>query len=165
MTTFRQFWLDHQSKIVPLDLIEISHPNFTKTYRIVRNKIGGGDFTIDGAPQTFEYYPLRITPKSTRANLDYGEQIDLGDVGQIVPVEVDAIAAADGWGTKIKVRRWIFRSDDLTTPIWGPYTMETRSLPMKPGVTSFVASAPSLNMNRTGELYLPGRFPMLEGFI
>jgi hypothetical protein len=164
-TSFAQFWLDKPASVKPLDLLEISHPNFTDTYRIVRNKIGGCTATIDGVSRSFTYYPLRITPKSARANLDYGEQIDLGDLGDIVGDEIDAIAAADGYGTKPTVRRWIFSSANLVTPVVGPITLEIPAMPMQRIGTSFVAQAPSLNMNRTGEPYLLARFSGLAGFV
>lgn len=163
MTTYAEFFLDCPARIVQLELIEISHPNFSQVYRIVRNKVGGVTATIDGSPQPFIYYPLRITGKGDRNDLDYGLQIDLGDLGDIVSAEIDNVAAADGFGTKPTLRYWTFRSDDMTSPLFGPVTLTIPALPMTNVGTSFEAVAPSLNSNRTGEMYLISRFPTLKG--
>lgn len=165
MSSYTEFFLSSPARVVQLDLLEISHPNFSKTYRIVRNKVGGVTATIDGSPQDFEYYPLTVTPNSDRGDLDYALQIQLGDLGELIPAELDNIAAADGWNTKPGVRYWTFRSDDLTSPLFGPISLEVAVFPMTREGVSFVASAPALNSNRTGEMYLPSRFPGLAGFL
>lgn len=164
-STYREFYLDAPARVREYELIEISHPNFTQTYRIARNKVGGVTAVIDGAPQFFQYYPLLITSKGTRADLAFALQITLGDLGEIIPNEIDAIAAAGGWLTKPQLRDWVFRSDDLTTPLVGPLVLQISELPMTRSGTAFLASAPSLNTNRTGQLYLPAIFPMLAGFL
>lgn len=163
MPSYEEFFLDCPARVVQLELIEISHPNFSKIYRIVRNKVGGVTATIDGATQAFDYYPLRITSKGDRNDLDYGLQIDLGDLGDIVSGEVDRVADADGFGTKPTMRYWTFRSDDMTAPLFGPVSLEIPALPMTNMGTSFEAVAPALNSNRTGEMYLISRFPTLKG--
>lgn len=163
MPSYAEFFLDGPSRVAQLDLLEISHPSFSKTYRIVRNKVGGVTATVDGEPQVFNYYPLRVTGKGDRNDLDYGLRIDLGDLGEIIPQEMDRVAADESFGTRPTVRYWTFRSDDLTAPMFGPVTLQVSQFPMTRMGTSFDAMAPSLNANRTGELYLISRFPMLKG--
>jgi hypothetical protein len=169
MPTYAEFFLNCPARVVQLELIEISHPNFSQDYRVVRNKVGGAKawvVPIGGSPAAemqFDYYPLRITSKGDRNDLDYGLQIDLGDLGDIVSGEVDNVAAADGFGTKPKMRYWTFRSDDMTSPLFGPVSLEIPALPMTNMGTSFEAAAPALNSNRTGEMYLISRFPTLKG--
>lgn len=165
MSTYTTFFLKAPARLKQYELLEISHPNFTKIYYVVRNKAGGLTATIDTGTKTFVYYPLRATSKGTRADLDFGLQITLGDLGETIPTELDAVAAAGGWLTKPQVRYWTFRSDDLTTPMFGPITLQISEFPMTREGASFLASAPALNSNRTGELYIPSRFPMLEGFV
>lgn len=169
MPSYAEFFLNCPARVIELDLFEISHPNFSKIYRLVRNKVGGVQASVvpleggAAAAQTFDYYPLRVTSKGVRNDLDYGLQIDLGDLGDIVSAEVDNIAVADGWDVKPTLRYWTFRSDDLTSPLFGPITLTIPALPMTNMGTSFEAVAPSLNSNRTGEMYLISRFPMLKG--
>ncbi|MEI9995087.1 MAG: hypothetical protein WDM91_10865 [Rhizomicrobium sp.] len=163
MSDLSQFVLNRRGRVRPYECVMLAHPNFTQTYYIVRNKVGGVTITIDGIPRVFQFYPLRLTEQDDRANLDYGMQVDLGDVGKIVPGEIAAIEAADGWDICPTVTYWLFRADDLSAPIIGPLNLEVTSFPMTRTGTSFVAQAPSMNVNRTGELYLPSRFPMLRG--
>jgi hypothetical protein len=165
MSSYTDFFLNSPARVVQLDLLEISHPNFSKTYRIVRNKVGGCTATIDGTPQVFDYYPLSVTPNSDRGDLDYSLQIQLGDLGDVIPTELDNVVAADGMGTKPTVRYWTFRSDDLTAALFGPISLEITTIQMTREGTSFLASAPALNSNRTGEIYLPSRFPGLAGLL
>jgi hypothetical protein len=163
MSTYTAFYLNRAARIKEYELLEISHPDFTKTYYIVRNKVGGVSATIDTGTKTFDWYPLRITSKGTRSDMDYALQIGLGDLGSIVSTELDAVAAADGWGTKPIVRYWTFSSDNLATPIFGPISLQVIEFPQTQEGSNFVAGAKALNSNRTGELYLPSRFPMLRG--
>lgn len=165
MSSYVEFFLNSPSRIKQFELLEISHPNFTKVYRIVRNKVGGLTVSIDGEQQFFQHYPLRITSKGIRADMDYGIQVDLGDLGEIIPMELDAVAAADGFGTLPAVRYWTFRSDDLSAPMFGPIKLVVTNFPITRTGASFEAVAPTLNANRTGELYLPSRFPMLNGLL
>lgn len=167
MSRYAEFFLNTSSKVVQLELLEISHPAFSRTYRIVRNAVAGATVTLtDGEGEaTFEYYPLRITPLSSQDDLDQAIRVDLGDLGETLPAELDAVFAADALDTVPTVRYWAYRSDDLTAPLVGPLTFEVRSLSFNQDGASFEAGAPSLNRNRTGELYLLTRFPMLRGFL
>lgn len=160
------FYLTSQSHIVQLELLEFSHPNFTKTYRIVRNAVAGVTAKMeDGSLATFDYYPLRITQSATKDNLDNSLKIDFGDLGGVLPQELDAIAQADGFLIKPTMKYWCFRSDDLQRPLLGPVIFEVENIAFTQDGASFEAKAPSLNINKTGENYNLSRFPMLRGFI
>lgn len=164
MSDLAAFYLGTRRKVKKYECFKISHPNFTQDYFIVMNKVGGLTATIDGSPQAFQYYPFRKSDQSQRANLDYGMQIDMGDLGNIIPQELAAVDAADGWGTKPTLTYWAFSSEDLTTPLLGPITLEIPSFPMTREGTSFIAQAPDMTVNRTGELFLASRFPGLRAF-
>jgi hypothetical protein len=169
MTDYTEFFLASRSDVVQLDLIEVTHPHFTKPYRIVRNSRDGITVDLSAAPEDqnvfFEYYPVKMTPLGSGDDLDAAIRIDLGDLGEVLPVELDAVATAAGFLTKPKVRYWTFRSDDLTAPIFGPIRLEVGTIAFNADGASFEAKAPSLNINRTGELYRMERFPMLRGLI
>lgn len=165
MASYEEFYLKCPANVVEYEIVEISHPDFTTVRRIVRNKVGGLGLTIEGVYHTWQYYPLQITSKGSRADMDYGLQINLGDLGDIVGAEMDAVAAADGFLIRPKVRYWTFRSDDLSAPLFGPIILEVVDMPITPEGTSFLAQAPSLNNNRTGEIYTVERFPMLDAFL
>lgn len=163
MTALTEYYLGSRRDVVKLELLEISHPSFTKTYRIVRNARKGITATIDGVPHAFEYYPLRIRQLGSGDDMDQSIGVDLGDLGDILPTEIDAVFADDAATTKPMLRYWAFRSDDLTIPLLGPVVLEITTLAFKREGASFEAHAPYLNRNRTGEVYSLTRFPMLRG--
>lgn len=161
---YSEFFLNSPSSIVQLELLEISHPNFSKTYYVVRNANKGVTVTHEDATvHDYQYYPLRIRKSESNDTLDTGFQIDLGDLGEIVPQEIENIAVADGFATKPTMIYRAYRSDDLTAPLVGPLELEVTPVAVK-DVSSFTAKAPSLNNNRTGEFYKISRFPMMIGF-
>lgn len=167
MTAYTEFFLNSRKDVAQLELLEITHPNFTKPYRIVRNCRDG--VTVDLSPTElgifFEFWPAKFTGKAARTDLDYSITIDLGDVGEVIPTEVDAVAQQSGFSNKIELRYWVFRSDDLTAPIFGPIRLEGSSLSFDGAFSTIEAKAPSLNTNKTGERYTVERFPMLKGFL
>lgn len=166
MSAYSEFFLSSRSSVVQLELIEISHPNFTKVYRVVRNAVNGVTVTLEtGSPTTFDYYPLKIENTGSRDDLDQSFTFTLGDLGEVLPKELDAVASGDGFGSKPTVLYRTYRSDDLTKPLFGPVLLEVESFAFKREGSTFSAKAPSLNVNKTGERYELERFPMLRGFL
>jgi hypothetical protein len=165
-TQYSEFFLGSNTKVAQLETLEISHPNLSKVYWIVRNARNGITATLeDDTEQDFEYYPLRITPTGQRDDLDQGFNIMIGDLGKTLPQEIDLISAANGFSTKpvVKYRTW--RSDYLTVPLFGPIILQIRKLTTAREGASFQASAPQLNSSKTGELYTLDRFSMLRGLL
>lgn len=166
MATYSEFFLNSKSSVVQLELLEISHPAFTKVYRIVRNAVQGITVTLEtGASAAFDYYPLRIENNGSRDDLDQSFTITLGDLGEVLPVELDNVSNADGFGVKPVVTYRTYRSDDLSRPLFGPVLLEVESFAFNREGSTFTAKAPSLNINKTGEIYTLERFPMLRGFL
>ena len=166
MSDYAEFFLGSRSSVVQLELLEISHPNFTQTYHVVRNATEGVTVTLEtAAEQTFDYYPLRISPMGVRNTLDFGVRIDLGDLGEVLPAELDAVMNAQGFSVKPTVLYRTYRSDDLTAPLFGPLTLKVTTFSFSDSGASFEAEAPTISVNTTGELYRIGRFPMLRGFL
>jgi len=166
MSNYSEFFLNSKSSVVQLELIAISHPNFTKTYYVVRNAINGITVKLEtGVWQRFEYYPLQITPTGSNNDLDQTLQVQLGDLGLILPTELDVVNAANGFMTKPLLTYRTYRSDDLTAPLAGPFVFVINNIAFQKEGAVLAAGAPSLNLNRTGESYDMIRFPMLIGFI
>ena len=166
MSKYSEFFLSSRSSVVQLETIEVSHSSFSNVYRVVRNAVNGVTVTLEDKTRAeFKYYPLRITGIGLRDNLDYGLKVDLGDLGEVLPLEVDRISAAGRYDEKPKVVYRTYRSDDLSAPLYGPLILEIRSFNFNRDGASFEANAPSLNLNATGELYKIDRFPMLRGFL
>ena len=166
MTNYAEFFLKSKSSVVQLETLEISHSNFTKVYRVVRNAVQGLTAKLEnGESVTFDYYPLSIENAGVRDDLDQSITVNLGDLGEVLPKELDEVSSNDGFGIKPTVVYRTYRSDDLTRPLFGPVVLEVTSFAFNREGSTFEAKAPSLNVNKTGELYKLDRFPMLRGFL
>ena len=275
MSRFSEFFLNSRSSVVQLELIQISHPSFSKDYRLVRNAVNGvtvnglgqygrnlfnvsasdnvagyyishtGTLTADpnynttgfipvlpgqtysasynnmrsfygpnkqfvtgnplGSPATFtvpegcywvratvyvsswstfvlaqgssagdftpwgqasfDYYPMKIENNGSRDDLDQSFTFSWGDLGEVLPTELDRVAVSGGFGFKPQVVYHTYRSDDTTASLFGPVIMEVESFAFNRDGSTFTAKAPSLNINKTGEIYTLERFPMLRGFL
>jgi hypothetical protein len=166
MPDYAAYFLSSPASAIQLELFEISHPDFTQTYRKVRNATAGVTVTLETEEvEFFGYFPLRIRPTSSSDDLDQMLKIDMGDLGEVLPTELDAITDAGGMGVKPIVRFRVYRSDDLSAPLFGPLLLEVQTFSFAREGATFEAKAPSLNINRTGEIYRLDRFPMLRGLL
>jgi hypothetical protein len=146
--------------------LEISHPSFSQTYYCVRNHVNGVTVTLETAAVVdFVYYPMQITRIGVQDDLDQSLHVELGDLGAVLPRELDNIAADDTFHIKPIIKYRSYRSDNLDEPMTGPITLEVKDFKFTKEGAAFDAKAPQLNINRTGELYSIDRFPMLRGFI
>jgi hypothetical protein len=160
------FFFNSFSVVAELETIEVSHPSFSKNYFFVRNMTGGLTALLEnGVSQLFQYYPARITRQGSNTTLDQKLQIDLGDLGMVIPFELDRIAAANTFKTKPTVVFRSYRSDNLGAPMYGPVTFLSDNIAFTKAGSTITASAPQLNTAETGELYTIDRFPMLNGLL
>lgn len=166
MPDYVGFFLNSKSTIVQFETMELSHPSFSKVYRLVRNNVNGLTATLETASVvTFDYCPMRITRESLQDDLDYSIGIELGDLGEIVPVELDSVASDDNFSVKPIIKYRLYRSDDLSAPMFGPIVLEVSEFSFIKTGCKFNAHAPLLNLARTGEVYSLDRFSMLRGFL
>jgi len=99
MSDYSEFFLNSKASIVQLELIQIKHPNFSKDYNIVRNASNGVTVLLETEELlNFEYYPARISNNGNREDLDFGLKIELGDLGEIIPDELDNVSNANSFG-------------------------------------------------------------------
>lgn len=171
MSDLSDYFLASRRDVAGLELLELTHPNFTQPYRIVRNPVDQSDLSgvtvdlsADERDVRFQYWPARFKGKGARDDLDYQITIDLGDLGEVLPNELDAVEAANGALIKPTVKYYVFRSDDLSAPMLGPIVLEAPTVNMDGTVSSIDARAPTLNTTKTGERYTIERFPMIRGF-
>ena len=166
-TNYHEFFLGSRSSVVQLETLQISHSAFSKQYNLVRNAQNGlTAFLENGDEVDFEYRPIKVEGLGSRDNLDFGLSIQLGDLGEVLPVEMDAVKASEtGFAEKPAVVYRSYRSDDLSRPLYGPVVLEVRTFSFTEEGAAFEANAPSLNTLATGELYNFDRFPMLRGFV
>lgn len=160
-----KYFLDSTNEIVKLDTIEISHPSMSRIYRLVRNDRNGITVPINGQDTFFQWYPFNISESEISQNMDYSQEILLGDLGEIMPDEFRRIREANTTETPPTVIYRAYSSDDLTTPMIGPIQLEMRNATRNSEGTSFPAAPPRVNDSGTGEIYSFTRFPMLRGTI
>lgn len=166
MSAYTEFFLSSGRNVAKLELLEISHPNFSQTYYITRSQIGGVTVNHeDGTPHDYIYVPCQITRDKVSDDMDSSIKIQLGDLGDLLSTETDNVRIANGFATKPTVKFRIYREDVLSMPIDGPYRYELSNFAFNNQGTIFDASAPSLNSTGTGEVYKIGRFPMLRAFL
>jgi hypothetical protein len=165
MTSFSEFFLNTTADIVMLETVELSHPSLSKTYRLVRNKSDGLTATLEtSSTVTFDYMPMTISRGGVSQNIDQSIDVTFGDLGEILPQELDLIADDDDFSTKPSLIYRVYRSDDLSEPIEIiSLSVENISFSIEGALIS--AKSKLLNINSTGEIYSMDRFPMLRGLL
>ena len=163
---YGRYLLGSPANVAQLETIEISHTNFAKTHYFVRNHTDGVTVILEnGNSQTFSYLPMNISEQGTGSDLDFGLLIEFGDLGELLPDELDGVTAANGLFTEPTLIYRTYRSDDLTSPLVGPIELNIKSFSFNENAATFEASSDNANSQRTGELYTVSRFPMLRAFI
>lgn len=125
---------------------------------------GGGlaPSTTGGADFAYTYCPMKVKPLGAQTDLDQSLEITLGDLGEILPAELDRVAAGNAFNVKPIVIYRTYRSDDLTAPLFGPVNLQVDGITFTHEGAAFNARATLFNITRTGEVYDLQRFPMLE---
>ena len=166
MSEYSEFFLKAPSAIVQLELLTIAHPSFSQVFNIVRNAIKGVTVTLEtGEVQFFDYYPLKIEATGAANDLDSKLKCEFGDLGGLLPQQLDLCAAAGTFRTFPTLTYRTYRSDILTAPLYGPIYYVIPRITFNKTGNSFEAQAQTLNLNSTGEIYTTNNFPMLGGFI
>jgi Domain of unknown function (DUF1833) len=166
LSEYSEFFLNSKASIVELELLEISHSSFSQIYRIVRNATQG--VTViheDGLEYEYIYRPVTLSLPTVRTDLDQILKVDLGDLGEIVPREIDQVRNSGNFREFPRVVYRTYRSDDLENVLNGPAVLELKTFNFTREGCSFEARAPSLNVSQTGENYSLGRFPGLRGLL
>lgn len=166
MSDYSRFFLSSHRSVVELELVEISHPSFSQTYYIVTNALDGVTVTHeDTTTKVYTYYPMKIDDNGVIDDLDSSMTMNFGDLGEILSGEIDRIRSAGTFDTKPTVKYRLYRSDDLTKPIYGPFKFEVPSVGITDQGSAITAQAPRLNVVVTGEYYTTTRFVMLRAVL
>lgn len=165
MSDYSELFLYTTADVRQVECIEVYHPSFSQDYRFNRQLRKGFTANIeDGSPVFFQYYPAIIKSNGARDNQDSSFDISLGDLGEIIPKELDNVALAGTFNIKPTVVYRLYRSDDPTKPIYPGLRLEVSNITTSEDGASFTAAAPRININGTGERYTIDRFPMLAAF-
>lgn len=168
VSQYADYFLNTAATIARLQLLEISHSSFSTVFRVVRNMSDGVTVTHESPPGGsffYQYLPLEVSTLGISNDLDQAIRVSFGDLGQILPIELDQVVFENTTEEKPVVVYREYRSDDLTAPLFGPASLEIDTITSDENGSSFEAKAIEVNLNRTGELYEISRFPMLRGLL
>src|SRR5688572_15937945 len=112
MSETSELILASKPSVVRLDTLEISHPNFSQTYRLVHT-VPPGATSIEAMSETWDYCPMQVLPIASTDDLVQALTVTLGDVGEIIATEIEAVWDANGLNTRPTLTYRAFRSDDL----------------------------------------------------
>ena len=162
-----KFFLSSTRDVALIELLEIKHSAISRTWRITYYDPKG--ITVrheDGQEYHYDYLPLSIVPDGMAADLDSGLRIDLGDLGEMMPAEIDSIAKAGRLNEKPLVYYRIYSSDNLDSPLTGPLVYQVKSVTRNNEGCSLDAAAPLVNASGTGTIYsLDGPFELLRDYL
>lgn len=150
-----------------LETIEIYHPDFTRTFYLVRNLTTGFIAkTEDGVQRNFEYCPMRWERGNSENNLDYDLKITFQDLNILIAPEIYSIPIESEVMPIAVIRSYIYQRDGTIGGIAdGPYRLTIRDITFTPEGCAFSASAKPLNRSGSGEIYTFRRFETLKGFV
>lgn len=158
-----EFWLRGGSDVV-LECVEISHPSFSKTFRFVRNHMGGVRVKHGGRWHAYEYVPLTISAGSSADNLEQSFTMGIGEVGDILPAEVARIRNGNHRTVRPSVAYRAYLLSDLENPIREVVGLEVTDNQPKPEGAVFKCRMRELNASETGMKYTLNKYPTLRGF-
>lgn len=167
MSDYTEFFLNRSGAVVQLECLEVTHPSFAEPYYIVRNATMGVTVTHeDSTTHEYEYVPVQIERGNTSDDLDQSISLTIGDMGDRLARDVDAVLTGAYSDVKPQVKYRIYRHDQLTAPLLTIKTLEVANMTRdNSGLCTFTAQAERLNSVKTGVVYTVERFPMLRGFL
>lgn len=160
------YWLSGNPDDVRLQCVEISHPSWSKVYRIVQNHADGVTVTHEGGfTYAYEYVPLTIQKGTNSDDLDHEITIGVGDLGETFPVEIDRMRAGNYARVRPILNYREYNLSDLTKPQVSILGLDVTDYePQKEGGV-FVCRAKQMNLTKTGETYNLDDYPTLRGFV
>ena len=162
-----EYFLNSKSSLVLYECLTLRHPNFQEPHHLVRNSINGLRARLEtGGFRDHIYTPMAITPSSSRNDLNFSIQVQLGDLGETFPQELDRVLANEGFLIRPRCDYRAWRSDRLEIgPTVGPILLQVDQFDFNENGCQFNANPQPLNFNSTGRLYTLTDFPMLRGTI
>lgn len=166
-TDYEKFFLNSRSNVIYYECIEIAHPDFTETYRIVRNSTSGLSVQHEDPPNKYiyTYYPMKITSLGSLEDLDFGFTCSIGDLDGNLQRELDRINENDGFLTKPSFTLRGYRGDQLDTPLIGPFVLQVNEIAWNKDGAEFDATASLQNVRSSGRRYNIREWPQMKGLI
>lgn len=161
-----EFFLNGSREFAELETIELSHPDFSQTYRFVRNHMEGITAkTETGNYEFFEYRPIVFDILGFKDDLDQQLNISLGTLGEVLPKELARLKTNNGFLTKPSLIYRTYSSGNLDFIMQGPINLFAVEFLSRSDGTAINSQAENISASRTGEIFDLTRFFMLRGFI
>lgn len=150
-----------------LQTVVISQPDFSQVWSLQSCYRDGFWARLEtGEQMFFQYVPMLLKPLEDRGTLDFGMSITVGDLGEILPDEIQRARAAGTLRTSPPTVVYrSYRSDNLDRPMLGPITLRAQPITRSREGAQFDATAPQVNISKSGMLYRPDLFQTLWGFV
>lgn len=161
------FFLRGDPDTMHYQLVEVSHPSWTRTYRYVQNAVQGLTVTHeDGAVCAYRYSPINIKLSNTNDSLDQSITITVGDLGQFLPDDMDRLRA-DIANIRVKpvLNYREYLSTDLENPILTINDLKVSNYKPRGEGALFLCKAKEMNLTKTGIPYTIEKFKGLRDFI
>lgn len=160
------YWLSGNPDDVRLLLVEISHPAWSKVYRIVQNHADGVTVQHENSVSyDYDYVPLTIQRGNNSDDLDQDITIGVGDLGETFPLELDVARESAFADVRPTLNYREYNLSDLTKPQLTILGLEVTDYEPKREGAVFVCRAKQMNLTKTGITYNIKDFPTMRGFV
>lgn len=164
---YAEFFLNRKVDIYQLECVELTHPSFINTYRVVRNNdLGIYVEHKPGEGQLFyEYLPMQVERSGMLGDLDQTLTISLSGLGDVLPDEFKRIREGQFTTIKPVINYRLYSSNNLSRPIYHLLGLQLAGVAMTEKAVTFKAASPRLNTSKTGDIFALDRFSGLKGAI
>ena len=143
------FYLKGNPNDVLLQLVEVTHPAFSKVYRYVKNAVDGVTVKHEnGIDYWYEYSPLSIKKSKSSDDLDQSLDIGVGDLGLEFPLEIDRLRASTYSQQKPSLHYREYLMSDLTKPMLSILNLEVTDYQPKRNGALFTCRAKQYKPNK-----------------
>lgn len=164
---YAKFFLNRKVDVYQLECIELSHPSFLNTYRVVRNDDRGVyvQHKVGAGQVYYEFLPVSIQRSGMLGDLDQTLTVSISGLGDVLPDEFERVIEGQYSNVKPTVNYRLYSSDNLNTPIFYLLDLQLASVAMNHKAVTFKAESPRLNTNKTGDIFSLDRFSGLKGAV
>lgn len=162
----RRFLASAPQTVWPIQTLEISHPEMSRSFCLWREPYPGAVTTESGVIVTMLPCNIETRLAGSQGHLDQKFDIRIGLVEAVEQdqfrAEMDRVPLTTQDKVRVVYREYL--SDDLHDPQAVAF-LQAESISYMLGACNISAVSPRLNITRTGELYVPREIPMLRSFL
>jgi hypothetical protein len=164
VTTFYEYMMTAPPVDVLLETLELSHPSWSQEYLLIRNDCLGRTLVTEEGPKDFIFLPINLKRSADKGDLDKSVTVDLGDLGELIPREIERMEADDSLGVspRLVYRGFSSVSGDM---VYGPLILEVKVGALGQSGARLEAGPKSVNTSRTGLSFTVETIPPIRAFL